>query len=189
MNIQNIFTNFLAIDTLTIDNIGTIEKFCYEKIEIEPSDPGQSDMSRLELDTLFSPITQQIELRLERIKKEYNFKNTHNFKIGRSWINLNQNTNITKPHLHSNSLLSGVLYIKCKNSGPIVFLHPVMAHQYVIPPEIVEQFNAFNSASITVNPEVGKLIIFPSWLMHYVESNQDTSDRISIAFNVEITDY
>jgi uncharacterized protein (TIGR02466 family) len=186
MIIQNIFTNFLAIDTLSIDNLDMIEQFCYEKIKIEPSDPGQSNMSELELDTLFLPIKQQIEYRLEEIKKEFEFKNNLSFKIGRIWINLNQNNNVTRPHLHSNSLLSGVLYIKCKDSGPIVFMHPVMAHQYVISPDTVKKFNMFNSADISVTPEVGKLIIFPSWLVHYVENNLDYSDRISIAFNIKV---
>ena len=104
MNIQDVFTNFLAIDTITINNIDTIEKFCYDKIRLEPSDPGQSDMSQLELDTLFVDTKTQIEDRLEIIRQEYNFKESVKFKIGPTWINLNQNNNITRPHLHSNSL-------------------------------------------------------------------------------------
>jgi len=186
MNIQDIFINFLAIDTLDIKNINTIEKFCYEKIDLEPTDPGQSDLSELELSTLLSDIKIQIENRLEIIKTKFEFKNNVKFRIGRAWINLNQNNNITKPHLHSNSLLSGVLYIKCKRSGPIVFMHPVMAHQYVIDSNIVQEYNKFTSAEMSVVPEVGKLIIFPSWLVHYVQNNLDDSDRISIAFNIEI---
>lgn len=186
MNIQDIFTNFLAIDTLDIKNINTIEKFCYEKIELEPSDPGQSDMSSLELSTLFFDVTRQIEDRLDTIKTNFGFADHLKFKVGRTWINLNQNNNITRPHLHSSSLLSGVLYIKCNNSGPIMFMHPVMAHQYVIKPDMVKEYNKFTSADMSVTPEVGKLVIFPSWLVHYVQNNQDESDRISIAFNIEI---
>jgi hypothetical protein len=76
MVIQNIFTNFLAIDSLKIDNIDVIEKFCYEKINLEPTDPGQSNMSDLELTTLFLPIKTQIEERLEilKIKFKFNFQ-------------------------------------------------------------------------------------------------------------------
>ena len=89
MNIQDVFTNFLAIDTIKIDNIDTIEKFCYDKINLEPSDPGQSDMSQMELDTLFLGIKTQIEDRLEIIKREYNFKQSIKFRVGPTWINLN----------------------------------------------------------------------------------------------------
>lgn len=186
MNIQDVFTNFLAIDTLAIDNISTLEKFCYDKIKLEPTDPGQSDMSELELSTLFSDVKKQIEERLEIIKHKFDFKDNLKFRMGNTWINLNQNNNITRPHLHSNSLLSGVLYIKSKNSGPIVFMHPVMAHQYVIGEDLIKNYNKFTSADISVIPEQGKLIIFPSWLVHYVENNLDDTDRISIAFNIKI---
>ena len=186
MNIQDIFTNFLAIDNIKIDNIDTIERFCYDKINLEPSDPGQSDMSQLELDTLFLNIKSQIEDRLEIIKTEFNFKQSVKFKIGRSWINLNQNNNITRPHLHSNSLLSGVLYIKANNSGPIVFMHPVAAQQYVMDDDIIDQYNRFTSTDMSVQPSPGKLVLFPSWLVHYVGNNLDDSDRISIAFNIDI---
>lgn len=186
MNIQDIFTNFLAIDTIEIKNISTIEKFCYEKINLEPTDLGQSNMSKLELTTLFSSVTLQIESRLSIIKNKFKFKDHLQFKIGRSWINLNQNNNVTKPHLHANSLFSGILYIKCKNSGPIVFVNPIVAHQYVINSDIIQEYNKFTSADMSVIPEVGKLIIFPSWLVHYIENNLDNTDRISIAFNVDI---
>jgi hypothetical protein len=67
-----------------------------------------------------------------------------------------------------------------------VFIHPVMAQQYVINSELVDKFNGFNSSVMTVDPAVGKLIIFPSWLVHYVEKNLDDSDRISLAFNIDI---
>lgn len=186
MNIQDVFTNFLAIDTITIDNIDTIEKFCYDKIRLEPSDPGQSDMSQLELDTLFVDTKTQIEDRLEIIRQEYNFKKSVKFKIGPTWINLNQNNNITRPHLHSNSLLSGILYIKANNSGPIVFMHPVATQQYVMDTEIIDDYNKFTSTDMSVTPSPGKLVIFPSWLVHYVQNNLDNSDRISIAFNINV---
>jgi len=186
MNIQHIFTSFLAIDTVSIENINLIERFCYDKIRLEPSDPGQSDITELEWSTLLHPIKVQIENRLAIIKNNFNFKETVGFKVGRAWINLNQNNNITRPHLHANSLLSGVIYIKCQNSGPIVFMNPIMAHQYVVTPDIINDFNEFTSSDISVYPCPGKLIIFPSWLVHYVENNLDNSDRISIAFNLTI---
>lgn len=188
MNIQDAFISFLAIDLLKIDNLDTIEQFCYDKIKLEPTDPGQSDMSDLELSSLFLNVKTQIEERLEIIKTKFEFKDNLKFKMGNAWINLNQNNNITKPHLHSNSLLSGVLYIKSNNSGPIVFMHPVMAQQYVIGSKIVKNYNKFTSADISVIPAPGKLVIFPSWLVHYVENNLDNSDRISMAFNIKIED-
>jgi len=186
MVIQEIFTSFLAIDTLNINNLETIEKFCYDKFLLEPTEPGQSNISELELNTLLSPIKKQIDNNLNIVKSNFNFKESIKFTIGRTWLNLNQTNNTVRPHLHANSLLSGVLYLKCNKSGPIVFMHPVMAHQYVINESLIDKFNSFTSADMSVTPEVGKLIIFPSWLVHYVEPNLIDSDRISLAFNINL---
>ena len=186
MLVQQIFTNFLAIDFLSFDKINNLESFCYDKIISEATDPGQSDISDFELKTFLSSITDQIEQRLESLQKEFGLKSQHKFRISYAWLNLNQNNNITAPHLHRNSIISGVLYIKCQDSGQLVLINPNVSHQYVVDPSIIETFNGFNSAVYRIIPEKGKLIMFPSWIMHYVESNANKNDRISMAFNIEL---
>jgi uncharacterized protein (TIGR02466 family) len=184
MNLQPIFTNFIAIDFLSFESIPNLENFCYDKIKIEESDPGQSDLSLFELESFLRPLTLQIQQKILELKNYFEFKEDVDLKIVRAWLNLNQNHNITSPHLHKNSLISGVLYIKAQDSGELVLLNPIVPHQYVIDPDKVKKFNSFNSAVFRVKPETGKLIIFPSWLMHYVESNPSNHDRISLAFNI-----
>ena len=65
-------------------------------------------------------------------------------------------------------------------------MHPVAAQQYVMNNKIIGEYNKFTSTDMSVEPAPGKLVIFPSWLVHYVENNLDNTDRISIAFNIEI---
>ena len=50
----------------------------------------------------------------------------------------------------------------------------------------IDDYNKFTSTDMSVTPSPGKLVIFPSWLVHYVQNNLDNSDRISIAFNVNV---
>ena len=186
MIINQIFTNFLAVDFLSFDKITNLENFCYDKIKLESTDPGQSDISEFELRTFLLPITEQIEQRLKLMHNEFGLKTQHEFKISYAWLNLNQNNNITAAHLHKNSIISGVLYIKCQDSGQLVLINPIIPHQYVIDPNTIENFNGLNSAVYRVVPEKGKLIIFPSWIMHYVEHNSNKNDRMSMAFNVQL---
>ena len=35
-------------------------------------------------------------------------------------------------------------------------------------------------------PEPGKLVLFPSWLLHQVRYYRGTAERISIAFNLSL---
>jgi uncharacterized protein (TIGR02466 family) len=103
------------------------------------------------------------------------------------WININQQDNHNLTHNHPRSFLSGVYYVKVpKNSGDLIFEHPYPLmkfwYQYFTESDKPESFS-----SIFVNPEVGKLVIFPSWLEHRVVLNKSNKKRISIAFNISIS--
>ena len=39
-----------------------------------------------------------------------------------------------------------------------------------------------------MRPEEGRMYVFPSWLEHGVEANQSDRDRVSISFNVLISE-
>ena len=53
-------------------------------------------------------------------------------------------------------------------------------------PELIETWSGFNADAITIYPEVNKLIIFPSWLLHYVTPDRSGRPRYSIAFDTRI---
>ena len=40
--------------------------------------------------------------------------------------------------------------------------------------------------SYSEQPEKGKLVLFPSWLEHYVEPNLTNENRISLSFDTKI---
>ena len=46
-----------------------------------------------------------------------------------------------------------------------------------------------NTREIMVPVKSGTLVMFPSWLPHFVPPNQGTTDRISISFNVMFESY
>ena len=105
------------------------------------------------------------------------------FKITQSWVNL------TKPdslghhqHYHSNSVISGVFYVKTNDVDNIVFANNFLSLQTISIP--VKKYNQFNSDTWRFPVSAGKLILFPSNLLHQVESPIGDEDRISLSFNV-----
>ena len=48
------------------------------------------------------------------------------------------------------------------------------------------ELNDLSSEVITVAPNEGDLLIFPSYLHHSVEENLSEDERIVISFNIEI---
>lgn len=107
------------------------------------------------------------------------------------WLNLNSRNKFNPPHLHPANHYSGVYYVSVpENSGDIYFLDPRAAHRALSPdPSNAEANpycldNQYDSSVFRYKPTDGKLIIFPSWLQHYVDPNPTDNLRISIPFNV-----
>ena len=78
-------------------------------------------------------------------------------------------------------------YLACINanvppegrSGAIEFLDPrVNANAYTI-----EGAACFNRKFV-INPKPGSLLVFPSYLTHWVQPNGDSTDRVTVAFNI-----
>lgn len=102
--------------------------------------------------------------------------------ITQSWMNWTRPGQWHHKHTHSNSYLSGVLYINSDEKiDKIVFLQDTYRTIKINMKEI----NHFNTETWDFVSRPGMLILFPSWLQHMVEikaeSHQNT--RVSMAFN------
>jgi uncharacterized protein (TIGR02466 family) len=110
------------------------------------------------------------------------------------WYNVNRRYNYNSAHMHPDSYLSGVYYVKVPaDSGRIVFDRPQTEAD-----RMTFQTQWFLHNSITVNnprintehwfvPEEGMLLMFPGHLTHGVEQNLSTDEddrRISLSFNL-----
>jgi uncharacterized protein (TIGR02466 family) len=108
---------------------------------------------------------------------KYNYK----LHMTNSWLNVTQENQAHDLHNHNNSILSGVVYIKTKDSTPsITFsrLNPPMLLNFTS-----EEPNFFNTLEWEIPVEDNCIIIFPSQCFHYVRKNTTSNERISIAFN------
>ncbi len=101
--------------------------------------------------------------------------------ITQSWLNYTEINEHHHPHHHSNSYLSGILYIAAdKDHDNITFGHNRYDQINISP----TQGNEFNSIILSFPVETGEIIIFPSSLMHSVSVKKGKNRRISLSFNV-----
>mgnify|MGYP001185386400 FL=1 len=107
-------------------------------------------------------------------------------KHTQSWINKHGPKGFSSKHYHSNSFISGGLYLECPpNCGGIVFQQ---SHNHLswcantIRPAISE-LTMWNADSWAFEVQKGDLLLFPSHLLHRVEDNMSDKDRYMIAFN------
>jgi uncharacterized protein (TIGR02466 family) len=103
--------------------------------------------------------------------------------ITQSWLNYTETNQYHHQHTHPNSLVSGVLYINChEEHDKIKFFNQKYS---TIQPQVKEH-NIWNSDTWSFPVKSGNIILFPSSLMHMVETKQGDNTRISLAFNVFI---
>jgi uncharacterized protein (TIGR02466 family) len=189
INIMPIFINFLAVDSLNLDN-GRIEKFCLETRRrnnlgrvVSNSGGWQSDnldLATPELAELFA----EVGKRLDEVHRAFEFSASLRQMITEAWININQKGHFNCSHDHPGSLFSAVYYVKGgADKGELELKTPITPHTYTISNEMVGGFNAFTGHAMVIPPVTGDLLIFPSWLLHRVNMSQSEEARISIAFN------
>tara|TARA_E500000318_G_scaffold4074_2_gene4360 strand:- start:4812 stop:5414 length:603 start_codon:yes stop_codon:yes gene_type:complete len=102
------------------------------------------------------------------------------FQMTTSWIAKTFPKTSSALHNHTNSFLSGVLYLTVPdNSGDIMFEN-MNVHNVQIN---TSEETLYNSNRFFFNPAPGVIIFFPSNTYHKVLENNSNSERLSLAFN------
>ena len=105
-------------------------------------------------------------------------------RLGNMWANINYKGGYNKPHIHPNSLFSGVYYVQAEpNCGKIVLYDPRPGIQSNMPARINGQPPEHLWREVHLDARVNRIIMFPSWLWHSVEPNESNNIRISVSFN------
>ena len=104
--------------------------------------------------------------------------------LGNMWANINPKEGSNQPHIHPNSLFSGVYYVKSNpQAGRLKIYDPRPGAQIVMPVRKEGQPPKHLWRDANLDPLTGRLIMFPAWLWHAVEPNQSDELRISVSFN------
>ena len=100
--------------------------------------------------------------------------------ITQCWANKNPPGSKHHEHVHPNSILSGVFYLKQdKTLPPIQFAKSIQGAMKLDP----KKYNNLNSESFLLPCTDGELLLFPSNLKHSVPTNMGKEARISLSFN------
>lgn len=193
MRINEIFPSFVSQYHIGVD-LEPVAVACL-KLEKTSSGVGKSNNGGWQSDTVrldkkpYKVLLPHIAGCLNSIADYAGYK--RNYTLINSWININRACCNNIPHVHPGSTISGVVYIRVpENSGKINFINParVAIAGYVDGDTEGETPKGPNSQLWHCQPAAGDLLMFPSWLEHYVENNRNVNNepRISIAFNIKV---
>jgi uncharacterized protein (TIGR02466 family) len=110
------------------------------------------------------------------------------FELAGLWANMNPKGAAHPIHSHPNNFLSGVYYLRTHEGADTVNFHDPRPQTGIIRPPVTE-LTAENSDQVVVKVSDGTLLLFPSWLPHSVDASASDEIRISISFNVMLSDF
>jgi uncharacterized protein (TIGR02466 family) len=100
------------------------------------------------------------------------------------WANLFTRGVFFNPHNHADAAWSGVYYVDAGESGGDAGGVLMLGDPRAGAGMVIGDSNRFDSASsVQITPRTGELLIFPSWLVHWVTPYQSDAPRISVSFN------
>lgn len=114
----------------------------------------------------------------------------HQVYIENYWVNINRKNHSNMLHIHPSSFLSGVYYVSADsqlNQGDLYFLRDfnwIANHGHYFDDLKGKDCPAYLEQHIQIPSQTGTLLLFPSYLPHYVGMNQSDTDRVSISFNI-----
>ena len=192
MNKQQVYPLFSA--PLYVNNVGDFERPDLSALEYSTKTAGtpNSFLTSVDKNVLdrpeFARIREIILTEVDLYAREILFvSKSVEFYITNSWLCAYGRGSATGPHIHHNSLISGVLYLQVtETSGGLVFHHDVLS-LIPFPPTLdldMDAWNIFNCKSWSYKPKTNDICLFPSVVSHSSEPNDSDEQRWCLPFNV-----
>jgi len=137
----------------------------------------------------FDPLTHEIFEMVQGIYDELGYDRDFEPVCDSMWVNVNSRHAYNRHHTHPHALWSGVYYVQTPdNCGLLYFTDPRPQTQVLTPYYDVNRRHPNTWNEVFYQPQAGRLIVFPAWLVHAVHPNLSTEDgeageRISVSFN------
>ena len=178
-------------------DMGELEKSCWsiaqddeagQKWCDENNYPGYTSYASLSDLTWRSPFFEELknllDLHVKTFVEELDFDlEGRNLKLEDLWINILPEGGNHSAHIHPNSVISGTTYISMPSGSSAIKFEAPRHSMMMAAPSRIKDAKEYLKPFIYVNPSVGDVLLWESWLRHEVPANNSSEERISISFN------
>ena len=178
-------------------DLGELEKSCWsiaqddeagQKWCDENNYPGYTSYASLSDLTWRSPFFEELknllDLHVKTFVEELDFDlEGRNLKLEDLWINILPEGGNHSAHIHPNSVISGTTYISMPSGSSAIKFEDPRHSMMMAAPSRIKDAKEYLKPFIYVNPSVGDVLLWESWLRHEVPANNSSEERISISFN------
>ena len=183
MDHQELFPTHLFIkdNYTTPDRINTMRR---EVMNLYKEKPNWQSSPNLDKNEVFKDFNKDISKSSFEILDKLDYK-ADEIEITDMWANVLKQHETHQPHTHSNNFLSGVFYLDADDTMPgITFQDPRPGANIILPRKKMDHIN--NASLLHYKAKTNRIIMFPSWLVHWVPINLSTNNRISISWNIQV---
>ena len=133
---------------------------------------------------IFKDLITALDMHVEAFVQDLDFDlGNKKIKLDSLWINILPFGGVHTAHIHPHSVISGTTYVAMPaGTSAIKFEDPRLGTMMAAPSRAKgarEELRSF----IYVEPNIGDVLLWESWLRHEVPMNMADKDRISISFN------
>ena len=97
------------------------------------------------------------------------------------WANRSNKDDYLFPHIHTNSILSGVFYVKASTQDKLIFFKDKW---YPVYQPLIE--SRFSKRTLEIDCVPGRLVIFLSDLQHGTTRKVDDHEKLCFSFNITL---
>ena len=127
-------------------------------------------------DPRFADLVRLLDRHVAVFAKSAGFELGKKLKLDSLWVNVLKPGGTHSGHIHPHSIVSGTIYVAVPpGSGALRLEDPRLPLMMAAP----SRPNTF----VYVEPDVGSVFLWESWLRHEIMPNAAKQDRISISFN------
>ena len=178
-------------------DMGELEKSCWSIAQDDEAGqkwcddnnyPGYTSYASLSDLTWRSPFFEELkhllDLHVKTFVEELDFDlEGRNLKLEDLWINILPEGGNHSAHIHPNSVISGTTYISMPSGSSAIKFEDPRHSMMMAAPSRIKDAKEYLKPFIYVNPSVGDVLLWESWLRHEVPANNSSEERISISFN------
>ena len=146
-----------------------------------------------DFNNLYREIKKKIIEYLEVLNIDHNQLDIY---IQRSWATISEGNEHIDKHSHLQSHISFAYYLKKSKEDSKIIFYDDKRHNELIPGlfesptankrKIIKKIDLHNSSSISIDPDEGDIVIFPSKTIHSTQPNASNKERISISADISL---
>lgn len=137
----------------------------------------------------FDGLTRELFAMIQGVYDELGYDADFEPACDSMWANINPRHGYNRHHTHPHALWSGVYYVQAPDDcGLLYFTDPRPQTQVLTPYFDPKRRHPNTWNEVFYQPQAGRLIVFPAWIVHAVHPNLSTEEgeageRISVSFN------